>query len=282
MPLYLATACLPDVADGASALLALADWGAPLASWSPGRPVGRDRARAEERWGGRMLLHHACLEEPDGLIWNLAARDEDVRKRSLAMASDAVRHAAVLGCPFYSLHAGFAIETTLTPTGVPAGPPSDRTKAYDQLLRSIDSLASVADNHKLPLLLENSARREGLLSVPDEVERWFHRLGAPHVGILLDTAHWMLMCRIRRWEPEEPLEEMKRFVRAIEVHHTDGRQDGHLPLPETAIELALAKQLGGLALPVILEARSLDSRRLEEQAMLLEDALKPQTSTPLV
>jgi sugar phosphate isomerase/epimerase len=264
--------------DGATALLALSDWGAPLAVWSPGRPVGRDRARAEDRWGGKLLLHHACLEEPDGMVWNFAARDEDVRKRSVAQATEAIRHAAALGSPFYSLHAGYALETTLTPSGRAIGPQTDRKRALDQLMRSLDTLAAQADNGHLGLLLENPARPEGLLAIPDEVRQTFERLGAAHVGLLFDTAHWVLSCRARRWDPEEPLEEIKAFVRAIEVSHTDSKTDGHLPLTENSVELSLARQVGGLELPVILEARNLKSGRLEDQAVMLEELLKPQAS----
>lgn len=277
LPLFIATSCLPDRPDGATALLALADWGAPLVVWAPGRPVGRDRARAEERWAGKLVMHHACLEEPDGLVWNLAARDEDVRKRSVAKAGEAIRLAGALGSPFYSLHAGFALETTLTPEGKVAGPETDRKRALDQLMRSLDTLASQADNAHVALYLENSYRAEGLLQTPQEVRQTFERLGAGHTGLLFDAAHWVLSCRARRWEPEEPLEEIKEFVRAIEISHTDTKTDGHLPIAENALELSLARQVGGLSLPVVLEARNLKTGQLEEQALMIEELLTPKT-----
>lgn len=266
MTFYLSTASV-SAADSASALEAMTRLGITHAWVSPGRTRG-DRWLSEAgRFGDRLVLHHACLESPDAFHWNLAASDEDLRKRSCDRAADALKHAAELGSPFYSLHPGYALSLTLDEAGRPTGNEQSRPKALDQLCRSLDRLAGLADDLKLGLYVENmpGARKLSttlstlpLWQEPDEILQTLDRLAAPPLGVLLDVGHVILSCRARRWEPEPAVEMLQGRVKAIAVSRNDGVHDRHQLPSEDGLELALAKLAGGLALPVVLEARELD------------------------
>jgi sugar phosphate isomerase/epimerase len=289
MPLYVATACVA-AATTADALATLEAWETERACASPGRPPGVGWHRAADRFGERLHLHHACLEAPGQPRWNLAARDEGWRRRAVEGAIALMREAADRGAPAVSLHAGQALELGLGPDGLPVGPGQARAKALEWLAVSLDRLASTADDLGLALWLENPAgRRERtgraarevdpfaapLLQEPDEIARTFERVAAPMLGLLLDTAHLLLSCQARRWEPEPVLAELQPWVRAIALSGTDGRQDLHRLPRQDAIEVQLARQAGGLALPVILEARAVSQADLQAALPDLAAALAP-------
>jgi sugar phosphate isomerase/epimerase len=278
---YLSTASV-SAADSATALAAMDRLDISHAWVSPGRQPG-DRWLAEAgRFGDRLVLHHACLEAPDAFHWNLAASDEDLRKRSCDRAAEAMKHAAELGSPFYSLHPGYALSLTLDETGRPTGNEQARPKAIDHLCRSLDRLAGIADDLKLGLYVENMAGARKLSTTlstlpmwqePDEILQTLDRLAAPPLGVLLDVGHLILSCRARRWEPEPVVEMLKARVRAIAVSRNDGVHDQHLLPKEDGVELTLAKLAGGLSVPVVLEARALDEAAIRWARDLMREKL---------
>jgi sugar phosphate isomerase/epimerase len=253
--------------------------GVPRAVVGPGGERG-DRWSAEAaRFGAGLLLHHACFEPSNEPYWNLASGDESLRKQAVDRAAETMRQAAALGGPFYSLHPGFALELTVGPDRRPVGAEQARSKALDQLCRSLDRLASLADDLAIELLLEN--RPGGRTAVPlwtepTEIHQTLDRLGAPPLGLLLDVGHLLLSCRARNWEPEPVVEELKGRVRAIEVSRNDGVRDLHQLPKEDGIELSLAKLAGGLSVPVVLEARELEEQAVRWAIELLEASLTPQ------
>lgn len=293
LPLYVATSCIAGAEDAVEALVALERRGIAHAAVMPGRPPGRGWSDAAARWSGRLLLHAACLEaRQDQPCWNLAAEDADWRRHSLNAAVETLARAADAGAPFYSVHAGHALEVGLGRDGRPLGAAIARERALDRLASSLDRLASAADDHGLGLLVENAAGRRAaagrgrtevdpavlaLGQEPAELVRTLERVGAPMLGVQLDVAHWLLACHARRWEPEQALEELLPRVRAIEVSATDGRADLHRVPREEATELALARQAGGLLLPVVFEAWNVPAADLPGILAMLEEFLRPAT-----
>jgi sugar phosphate isomerase/epimerase len=275
--LYLSTGCVA-APDHATALESLARLGVTRAVAGPGRAKG-DRWETEAaRYGAGLWLHHAAFLTPDAPRWNLASSDEDFRKRTLDQAIETMKEAAGLGGTAYSLHPGYALALTVGPDGKPASEDVPRERALEQLCRSLDKLATVADDLGIALLVENRPGPRGGLGLwmePAEINRTLDRVDAPPLGLLFDVGHWLLTCRARRWEPDEVVEELKGRVRAIEISRNDGVTDGHTLPKEGGIELELAKLAGGLSVPVILEARGLESAAIQWAIELLEHTLQP-------
>lgn len=285
MTFYLSTSSVV-APDSATALAAMDRLGLTHAWVSPGRHLGDRWAAESSRFGERLVLHHSALESPDAFHWNLAAGEEDLRQQSCDRAIDAMRFAAELGSPFYSLHPGYALSRTLDADGRPTGNEISRTRALDQLCRSLDRLAVLADDLNLGLYVENMAGARKLsltLSTlplwqePDEILQTLDRVAAPPLGLLLDVGHFLLSCRARRWEPEPVVEMLQGRVRAIAVSRNDSVRDQHLPPKEDGIELAIAKLAGGLAVPVVLEARELDAAAIAWARELMLEKLAPDT-----
>lgn len=275
MTVYVATAAV-CAADAASALEMLERWEVPAAWLGPGRPGGEPLSAAAERWAERLVYHHACFADPAAPRWNLAATDEAWRRRSLEEATEHLRRAAGAGSPFYSLHGGYLLSSTVGPGGEALGATTTPRRALDQLCRSLDRLASTADNLGLPLLVENGAGPHAVWHDPETIGRTLERLGAPPLGLLLDVAHLLLFCQAKRWEPEPVLGALKPYVKAVELSRTDGRRDRHAAPVEGGIELELARLAGGDHLPLVLEARGLERGALAEALALIEAVVRRQ------
>ncbi|MFP5500890.1 MAG: sugar phosphate isomerase/epimerase family protein [Candidatus Sericytochromatia bacterium] len=273
MPLYVSTANPPASLDAASALDAIAAWGCSHALVVPGRMPGPHFQAEGERWDGRLALTHGCLEAP-GEPWNLADRDEALRKRSVSRTMETLRLAASLGCPFVALEPAHALDGGRPIAGRQPRPGADETKALDQLCRSLDVLASQADTLGLALYMKNGALGAALWQQPEGIERTLDRLGAPPIGLLLDVGHALIASHARRYEPEPVVEAMAPFARAVAVSRNDGRQPLRLAPVENGVELTLARLAGGARLPVLIDTAGLDRPRLEEAVGLLEEALK--------
>ena len=266
--MYVATYAIEGAEDQAEALDRLEALGVTHAFVSPGRPPGARFMRVAERWEGRLILHHACLQPPGAPPWNLAASDADARAIAVKQASDTLRTSSELGATAYSLLPGYALETT---RGRPS--PTSRVRALDQLARSLDALANLADALRLPVWIENQPgdRNDPRLWIePGEMRKTLERLDAPPLGLLLDVSHWQLACQARHWEPEPVLDEIRPFVRAVVVHRNDAVNDRPLAPKEGGIEIAIARHFG--AAPWIFEARHLGERALKEAIAFLEEA----------
>jgi sugar phosphate isomerase/epimerase len=285
--LYLSTASVP-APDQAAALETLDRFQVPRAWVVPGREPGPRWGALAAQHAERLALHHDCLVAPGEPRWNLAASDEGLRRRAVDGAMAAMRQAAELGAPFYSVHPGWALTLTLDAEGHPTGPEQSRAKAHDHLCRSLDRLASLADDLGLKLLVENTAgsRKTAvhlstlpLWQEPDEIHQTLDRLAAPPLGLLLDVGHLLLSSRVRHWEPEPVVDELVSRVRAIVVARNDGVRNGRLLPVEDGIELQLAKRAGGLSVPVILDARDLEESAVAWAMEVLTGTLTPATSS---
>lgn len=278
LPLYVDLAAIAEVPDAAAALRALDRLEITRAQVGPGRPVGDGWAAEAARWEGRLLLHHACLADAAHPRWNLAAGDEEIRKRSVAEAAEALRVAAGLGAPFYAVHAGWALKLTRGPDDKPAGDTITPLRARDQLCRSLDRLAELADRRGIGLLVENAPDAPAdrpVFADPELMPAVLERLGAAPLGILLDLPALVITARRRAEEPETLLDHLRPHVRALEIHRGDGVRRRHGALRENDLELALAKRAGGLALPVILAPRDLSPDALRDQVLMAAELLAP-------
>lgn len=283
LPLYVDLAAVAGTGDAVSALRTLDRLEVPLAQAGPGRQPGEAWLAESRRWSERLLLHHACLGEPDAPRWNLAAADEELRGLAVAEAAEALRVAAGLGAPFYSVHAGWALRLTRDAAGRPVGDTITPTRAQDQLCRSLDRLAGLADGLGLRLLVELApfvpAERPAFAD-PEQVRALLERLAAPPLALLLDLPALVITARRMGEEPETVLEYLRAWIGAIELHHGDGKGRRHLPLRETDLELGLARLAGGLAKPVVLAPRDLSEAALRDQIALALEVLAPPPPLP--
>lgn len=278
LPLYVDLAALGEAPDAAAALRAFDRLELRLAQVGPGRPVGDDWAVEIRRWSERLLLHHACLAEPEAPRWNLAAGDDDLRTRAVAEAGEALRASADLGAPFYAVHGGWALRLTRDDRDRPYGDTTTLLKARDQLCRSLDRLAVLSEGLGLALLVETAPEvpaERPVFADPEAMLAVLDRVGAAHLALLLDVPALVVTARYRGEAPDQLVAYLGSRIGALELHHADAQGKRHLPLGEDDVELALARLAGGFAKPVVLTVRDLPEAALREQIALAREALQP-------
>lgn len=182
MPLFVSLRAL--AADPARALdlaraagleaIAVAD---PLA-WEP---------EGRARLGGLEVVVEAVSAEQGALrALNLAAGDEDVRRRSVAAVQATLEWAPDAGAHLVVVEAGDALLEAAHPAASSEAIPPAR--ARDQLLRSLDRLGAIADRRGVALGVRNAdgARAAQLGVDPAEIAELLAMLAIPALGFSLD------------------------------------------------------------------------------------------------
>lgn len=224
--------------------------------------------------GCDLVVHHAYSEAPRA---NLAALDEDYRRRSLQLVEEVMKRAAAIGIKRLSLMPGYALEETLDE----ARPSRDvpRARALEQLMRSMDRLAERADAQGLKLALTNSSMRHPamLLGDADEITAVLGALQVPFLGVQADLGSALLRARATgsatgSYERAEAfLEALAPHLAALRLHEPDKRAAGHgLPSEGGWIDELLAHHPEWAALPMVLEVRGVGLDRLLDTAQRLE------------
>ena len=244
-----------------------------------------ERARAR---GFYFLVHNYFPAAPErGFVLNLADRDEDNRRRSVAFASAALSLCNRLGAPFYSVHAGFGPSLKAADLGSPENYArhatmslADRDTAFERLRESLKVLLDIAERLGVGLLLENNvvaaktAARPGwhglLLSEANEIVAFYDHFKGSGLGLLLDTAHAKVSCHSLGNEFDEFVSLVAPIVGAVHISHTDGLVDGNATLRRGTPGLERLREFRDL--PVIVEVYGLDASAIAGQLNLVDQS----------
>lgn len=229
------------------------------------------------------LVHNYVPAPAEPFTLNLASAEPATRARSMALATAAIRLAAAIGAPFYSVHSGFIAE--LLPDqlgragealGVPEITPEQRAQALDRFEAAVLPLADEADAQGIDLLLENNVAETApvaaaLLNVTGEaINACLDRLDHPRIGLLLDLGHARVAATALGQDPHELVEEVAARVRCLHLSENDGHRDLNLPFDETAWFWPHLERFRHL--PWVVEAYRLEPSVLAEQVALLEQS----------
>lgn len=229
------------------------------------------------------LVHNYVPAPPEPFTLNLASAEPATRARSMALATTAIRLAAAIGAPFYSVHSGFIAE--LVPDqlgragealGVPEITAEERARALDRFEAAVLPLADEADAQGVDLLLENNVAETApvaaaLLNVTGEaINACLERLDHPRLGVLLDLGHAKVSATALGQDPHEWVEEVAARVRCLHLSENDGHRDQNLPFDETAWFWPHLERFRHV--PWVIEAYRLEPPVLAEQVALLEQS----------
>lgn len=184
---------------------------------------------------GHPIAYMAFLPEEVGLA-NLAALEEDSRRRALKACHEAILRSADMGIGTYAVAAGWSHESSALRALNVVGAPGSRQKAQSQLLRSLDKLATLADERGIRLAIRNMPpETEGMLSAPAEIRTVLSMLQAPQVNLYLDLDALELAALAKRADPEVAatgLADMVAYCRvAIAASWTQSFLSRHKALP---------------------------------------------------
>jgi sugar phosphate isomerase/epimerase len=248
----------------------------------------RDTVRTARARGMRFLVHNYFPPPPDPFVLNLAATDPHIRERSLAHGRASIDLAAELGAPFYSVHAGFALNLTPEMLGQPEAQAAaadriaiPRDEARAAFVENVRALVAHARGAGVRLLVENNvlsprylAKQPGnplLLCDAAEALWLVNEIADPTLGILFDTGHAKVSATALGFDPCDFVSAIAPHIGAWHVSDNDGITDQNAPCRDDSWFLpALREQRGA---PVVIEVAKLSASEIWQQTRMLNRAL---------
>lgn len=255
-----------------------------LSSSLPFSPLNLDTVYSA-RGRLRFLVHNYFPSPNIPFVLNLASTDPEIHQQSENLCQNAIDLCAKLGAPFYSVHAGFALNISPSDLGNPviqgrlaAGQSIPRDMAYETFVASVNNLAIYAATRNVGLLVENNvAARETiaddgtfplLLVAVEEIRDFFSDIADSTVGLLLDTGHAKVSAATMGIPPEGYLVELASFIKGLHLSDNNGQRDTNSPFTGNAW---FAPFLKGLAsIPMVIEVNNLSLDEMFQQMDLVE------------
>jgi sugar phosphate isomerase/epimerase len=234
-----------------------------------------------------LYVHNYFPPPVTPFVLNLAATDPTIREASHTLCHAAIDLSAQLGAPFYSVHAGFAMNLSADQLGQPAQQaalPSrqliDRPTAERAFRESVVELSAYARERGVRLLLENNvitqtqvAAGRGdslLLTTPRECRAFLDALADPNVGLLVDVAHARVSAGALDFDHAEFFN-LGEYVQALHLSDNDGLRDNNQPFTKDAW---FARHLPAFHdRPMVIEVYRLDAAGRAGQVEILRSLL---------
>ncbi|TAJ10907.1 MAG: sugar phosphate isomerase/epimerase [Nitrospirae bacterium] len=194
----------------------------------------------------RFLVHNYFPPHRIPFVLNLASTDPQALVRSRDHCRTAIALAAEVGAPFFSVHAGAAMNARPEDLGQPQTHlvHGDVRRAYELFVESVSELARAAAAAGVSLLIENHVvapfnliegeNRFLFASTAEDILRLMEDVGAPNLGLLLDVGHLKVTAASLGFDPRRLVERVAPFVRAFHLSDNDGKSDQNLPFGREA------------------------------------------------
>lgn len=248
-----------------------------------------DVVREAKNNGTHRFLVHNYFPPPEvPFVLNIASRDQDNLRESKDLCRRAMRLAAELGSPFYSVHAGFAASFKPELLGKPelqaaslTAADIDRDKAYIVMIETVRELADYAKSLGLELLIENNVISPKylnkmpinplLLTEGSEIVKFFADLGMENVGLLLDVAHLKVSATALNLSKSDFVREVQPLVKCLHLSDNDGLEDQNRPMNKDFWFLPWLKEFKNCVM--VVEAYNLSLDVMLAQRDLFESAI---------
>lgn len=235
----------------------------------------------------KYLVHNYFPPPSHPFVLNLASERRELLDASLRLCRQAIDLCGVLHCPFYSVHAGFALDLKPGDLGNPllqwkrAKNSFNRNTALDIFATSVMELAQYAQERNIDLLVENNVttaenidvngRSPLLLSRPEEIQHFFDVCCSRNVGLLLDVAHAKVSANAFKLQPEQFFELLGPYIKALHLSDNDGLRDSNQPFGRDAWFAPFLPAYA--ARPMVIEVCGLGVEDILAQKRLLEELI---------
>jgi len=198
--------------------------------------------RVEEK-NARFLVHNYFPVPSRPFVLNLASDDDDMLERSRSHCKNAIDLTALLGAPFYSVHAGFCIHLRPEDLGRKLqGQQISKERAWEIFVDSVKMLGEYAAENNVILAIENNVvspqnlrdgKNELLLGVTgQELKSLMEAVAMDSVRLLLDLAHLKVSARSLGFDAEIAISEIAPWIIACHLSDNDGTADTNQVLTE--------------------------------------------------
>jgi sugar phosphate isomerase/epimerase len=234
----------------------------------------------------RFLVHNYFPPPANPFVLNLASASPDIHRESVNHCINAIDLCSKLGAPFYSVHAGYALNLNPEELGNPQRQSHlakesriPRNKAYETFVTTLRGLASYATEKNVGLLVENNVLASEnladdgsypmLLADVTEIMRFFSDVNSSSVGLLLDTGHAKVSAVTLGTTPDSYLDELSPFIRCLHLSDNDGIQDSNCHFTQKSWFAPFLKRVGEV--PKVIEVYRLSMNEMLAQRQVLAD-----------
>jgi len=200
----------------------------------------KDLRKLQEKYDLNFLLHNYFPPPSRDFVLNLASLNQEIAKRSMDLALEAIDLARYLNSPRYGLHAGFYIDAQVDSLGklIRGEVYREKELAYEKFCKNWTILKSRAVG--IDLYIENNVySRENHREHGDDIP--FMLLGSRDYGelksridfkLLLDVGHLRVSCKSLCWSWEKELEALSADCDYFHLSWNDGYRDSNSSFPE--------------------------------------------------
>jgi sugar phosphate isomerase/epimerase len=187
----------------------------------------------------KFLIHNYFPPPQIPFVLNLASDNNEIVDLSCKHCKKAIKMAAELGAPFYSVHSGFCFHAEPKHLG------KDQTQlkriskkeAENIFIENLQNLADFAALKGVKLLVENNVvspfnlingKNELLLGVTaDEIKGIMDKTSRDNLGLLLDVGHLKVSANALGFCPEDFIRQVSDRIKAVHLSDNNGQNDSH-------------------------------------------------------
>jgi len=231
----------------------------------------------------RYLVHNYFPPPEDPFILNLASPDEDIGRRSVNVAEEAIDLCNLVGASVYTIHGGFVADPSLSLKFRIEDIRQTKEEARERFLRRLDRVLAYANDRGVSVAIENNVvaehhRLEGrnpFFLFADEADfQWLmESVSSDDIGVLLDLGHLKVSSNVLDFDPRSTIEALEDDLLAVHLHDNDGRQDRHQPVSsDDYYAFPFLQRIFGSA-PIILEGHYRSPEQASRNRTWLENRL---------
>lgn len=229
-----------------------------------------------------LLLHNYFPRPREEFVLNLGALSPELLGKSRELCRRAVDLAAEIGCPFYSVHSGFAFNAS--PTDLGRGLthlqkwPLPQVK--NMFIESLRELCGYARRKNVRVLIENNVLapfnlvdgiNELLLGVTEQdLSEIFSAVKMDNLGLLLDMGHLKVSAGTLGFSAERFISALTPHIEAAHLSDNDGLKDINMAFGSSAWFLPVLPRLNLKHL--VIEVNPAPLGALKEMVCLLRGA----------
>ncbi|MBI4149662.1 sugar phosphate isomerase/epimerase [Candidatus Woesearchaeota archaeon] len=195
--------------------------------------------RFQKEHSANFVIHAFFPPLKKPFFVNFSSQDEAVRKKSIAIAKNAVDLCRKLDAKLHTTHSGFWCD--VGKGGKPLSAKCTKEQAEQALQESLIEVCDYAQRAEVEIAIETMLEHSYFYHA-DAFIPLLKSLKLKNLSVLLDTGHLKASCTRHHLDFKEQLRKLKPHIKAMHLQENSGKGiDEHLPITNTEMLERLGK-----------------------------------------
>lgn len=214
--------------------------------------------------------------------FNLASQNPIIRKKSIDLVKKAVNVCCDIESPIFTFHAGFTVDPNKLGRRFPREGIVNRELARNTFFDSSEIILDYSHMRGIKLAMElnvvqkfnldNYENRLLLFADFDETKIFLNKFHKRGIGILLDLGHTAVTSHWLKFDKDQFVKKIKKYVSVIHASNNNGIQDQHKSLTKNCWQTLVLRNFKNK--PITLETMNLTVEQIKQNIVIAEDAIK--------